>query len=125
MLTFKQAIEEMRVGVAPPVDRGKASKASVDYTDESSSATDRCALCEHYDAGGCNLVAGVIDPRGWCELFEAERRWDEQPCTRVEMAMTGDPLVDAVLNSPHTKRNINNPVIDRSQPTPYGAGGSV
>ena len=47
------------------------------------------------------------------------------PMARTVAAKTGDPHVDAVLNSPTTKAVINNPVIDRTHDVPYMAGGSV
>jgi hypothetical protein len=43
---------------------------------------------------------------------------------RSELAQTGDPMIDAVLNSPITKMVIDNPVVDRSHTVPYWAGGS-
>jgi hypothetical protein len=45
--------------------------------------------------------------------------------SRVAAAQTGDPAVDAVLNSPATRSVIERPVVDRSHRVPYGAGGSV
>lgn len=44
---------------------------------------------------------------------------------RSQLAITREPHVDAVLNSPVTKDVIDNPVIDRTHDVPYGAGGSV
>jgi hypothetical protein len=121
-LSFDEIINER--GVAS-VDASKASKESVGYSD-STSATDKCGLCEFYIEGGrCRLVEGDIDPQGWCELFDPEVKWTERPCTRSEMARTGDPLVDFILRMPLTRRNIDHPVIDRSMPVPYGAGGSI
>lgn len=126
MLTFLDAlkIDDIRTDAAEP-NLDKASKESVSYTDDSSSPTDRCALCEHWEHGACVLVEGEIAPGGWCELFEPEGKWAERHCTRSEMARTGDPLVDFILQMPVTSRNIDSPIIDRSKPTPYGAGGSV
>ncbi len=44
--------------------------------------------------------------------------------TRSQCALTGDPVVDAVINGPTTSHNIDHPVIDRSYDVPYGSGGS-
>lgn len=45
--------------------------------------------------------------------------------TRSELAQTGNPHIDAVLNSPVTKSVIDNPAVNRQYDVPYTAGGSV
>jgi len=45
--------------------------------------------------------------------------------SRSELAVTGEPHVDAILNSEITKGVIDQPLIDRSHSVPYTAGGSV
>lgn len=44
---------------------------------------------------------------------------------RSELAKTGEPHIDRVLDSPVTKRNIDGPVIDDTHDVPHSAGGSV
>jgi hypothetical protein len=44
---------------------------------------------------------------------------------RSELARTGDPLVDAVLDHPTVREVINNPVIDREHEVPNSWGGSL
>lgn len=44
---------------------------------------------------------------------------------RSQLALTGEPHIDAVLNARTTKSVIDNPVVDRAHDVPYGAGGSV
>lgn len=44
---------------------------------------------------------------------------------RSQLALTGEPHVDAVLQSPVTRGVIDNPVVDRTHDVPYTAGGSV
>jgi hypothetical protein len=45
--------------------------------------------------------------------------------TRSELARTGDPRIDAILDSPITRNAIDHPVINREGTVPYTAGGSV
>jgi len=45
--------------------------------------------------------------------------------SRSELAKTGDPRIDAILDSPITKNAIDHPVINREGTVPYTAGGSV
>lgn len=45
--------------------------------------------------------------------------------SRSQLALTGEPHIDAILTSPVTKNVIDNPIVDRSHDVPYTAGGSV
>lgn len=45
-------------------------KGAVNYTDKDSVTLNRCALCEHFlGPNRCEKVAGIVSPKGWCELF--------------------------------------------------------
>lgn len=45
--------------------------------------------------------------------------------SRSQLALTGEPHIDAILNSPVTKDVIDNPVVNRQYDVPYTAGGST
>ena len=48
----------------------KYSKSSVSYVDKSPKPP-HCAICKHYQGNGkCELVAGIINPAGWCNKYE-------------------------------------------------------
>ena len=54
----------------------KKSKMAVDYSMGKPDA--HCGICRHYTSddpkvGRCKLVAGLIAPQMWCELFEYMR----------------------------------------------------
>lgn len=54
-----------------PVEKGLASKASVDYS--KGMASSHCGICGHFHAPhACEKVAGHIDPDMWCKLFILE-----------------------------------------------------
>lgn len=53
-----------------------------------------------------------------------ERLGTAAPMRRSEAALTGDPVVDMVLNHPVTNVIIDRPIIDRAHDVPYMAGGS-
>ena len=44
---------------------------------------------------------------------------------RSELARTGDPMVDRILDSDITRHVIDSPIVDREHTVPYTAGGSV
>jgi hypothetical protein len=48
-----------------------------------------------------------------------------QGTPRSELARTGEPHIDAILDDPVTKRNIDEAVINDQYDVPYSAGGSV
>ena len=50
----------------------KASQKVVGYQDQPHDGK-KCSLCTQYRApGACQLVAGPINPDGWCRLFVAK-----------------------------------------------------
>lgn len=51
---------------------GKASKESVDYQYEPRNG-EMCSSCLQFvaDSSTCRIVAGPIDPRGWCRAYVA------------------------------------------------------
>lgn len=54
----------------------KKSKASVEYTDDHGTSSEQCAKCKHYvNATTCAVVAGKINPAGWCDQFSRDRDW--------------------------------------------------
>ena len=69
----------MAVSIAPPMN-GRVSKEVADYTPNASSMAERCARCTHFmpNPGGkhdaCHIVAGDIQPIGWCKFFE-KKEW--------------------------------------------------
>jgi hypothetical protein len=47
------------------------SKSAADYTSVAEHMNERCRLCQHFvDPKGCEIVKGLISPRGWCKYFE-------------------------------------------------------
>ncbi len=56
---------------AAAAQQQKLSKAEADYQDtpKGDAACSECTLFQPPRA--CSVVAGDIDPRGWCKLFEA------------------------------------------------------
>ena len=47
----------------------KFSKSTVDYTDKGKK--EHCSICKHYiNKTTCEIVAGIINPNGWCNRFE-------------------------------------------------------
>lgn len=56
-------------------DAEKATRAGVNYADQSTTEGQNCANCTHYTAaaagecGGCAVVKGPIHPEGWCTLW--------------------------------------------------------
>jgi hypothetical protein len=131
MLTFKSALDELYTDAAPVDDTNsdkRVPKASVGYTNESQVDDESCAICSMYLAGRCDAVfPPEVSSRGWCELFEPEKRWLHAPITRAEKVLecVDDPILIALLNNPLVKELIDNAIFDRSHPVPYGAGGSV
>lgn len=51
---------------------GKATKESVDYQYEPRNG-EMCSTCLQFvaDSSTCRIVAGPIDPRGWCRAYVA------------------------------------------------------
>ena len=50
----------------------KKDKADVHYTPKAEKHGERCELCRVFiaSAGQCRRVAGHINPKGWCQLWE-------------------------------------------------------
>jgi len=64
-------------GAAPLLAFGgaKAGTLSMDSVNYQFSAKDgkHCALCKYFQApNSCQMVAGKIDPNGYCKLFSAK-----------------------------------------------------
>ena len=48
----------------------KYSRREVAYTDKGTDA-EHCSICRHYiNATTCRIVAGRIEPGGWCKKFD-------------------------------------------------------
>lgn len=63
----------------PGMDQGKAPMAAVHYR-PAQDPTTACAACKYADQqGGCQLVAGQIQPTGTCDLFEPAQQVGPQP----------------------------------------------
>ena len=53
----------------------KASKAEVAYGPAKATSPENCGVCRHFERpDACALVAGTINHRDWCRLFEARRK---------------------------------------------------
>jgi hypothetical protein len=53
-----------------PIHGTKLSKSAVKYVDDHGASSERCAKCVHYlGRAACQIVAGRIDPEGWCNRF--------------------------------------------------------
>ncbi len=49
----------------------KLSKSDVEYSDDHGSSDEQCSRCAHYvNPTTCRIVAGRINPEGWCNQFE-------------------------------------------------------
>jgi hypothetical protein len=49
----------------------KYPKSAVQYTDDHGSSSEQCSKCEYYlNRTTCKIVAGEINPGGWCNKFE-------------------------------------------------------
>lgn len=56
---------------APQGDE-KIAQSAANYMGESPDETVRCQLCKYFvEPGTCQVVKGVIDPLGTCDLFVA------------------------------------------------------
>ncbi len=56
-------------------DAGKMAKSVVQYRYHPSSNGSHCAICANFIAPeSCKLVAGKIDPNGYCMAFAARKR---------------------------------------------------
>ncbi len=58
---------------------GTVPQASAHYQNKPNANGQHCSLCNYYLPGAsatangqCKLVAGVIAPNGWCQLFAAK-----------------------------------------------------
>src|ERR1700758_5332655 len=47
----------------------KFTKAEVHYTDSHGRSSEQCSKCKHYENRACEIVAGTINPEGWCNKF--------------------------------------------------------
>lgn len=54
-----------------PTPNDKATKAEANYTKMTD--TESCGICEHFDAGRCDLVVGSIDADYVCDYWEARQ----------------------------------------------------
>ena len=69
---------------ADDIDAGKMAKSVVAYRYHPSSNGSHCGICANFLAPGvpgnsttdarCKLVAGVIDPNGYCTAFAAKKK---------------------------------------------------
>lgn len=51
------------------------SKKSVKYTDNHGKSSEQCSKCRHYvNPTTCEIVAGRINPNGWCKKYEESKR---------------------------------------------------
>jgi hypothetical protein len=82
LLTGGLVASEARADVDP--DLGKQSKASVQYRYHPAANGNHCAICANFLApdnpenpthkdARCKLVAGVIDPNGYCIAFAKKK----------------------------------------------------
>ena len=51
----------------------KYYKSEVEYEDPAKKSN-HCSMCRHFIARNhtCELVAGIINPKAWCDKFEAK-----------------------------------------------------
>jgi hypothetical protein len=55
----------------PAAAAGAIPQATAGYQDQPHEGQ-RCELCTHFvKPNSCKLVAGTINPQGWCKLFAA------------------------------------------------------
>jgi hypothetical protein len=72
-----RAVLHQQAAAEPPIThaeggKAKASKSAADYTDHGTKQ-EHCSVCRHYvNPGSCEIVAGHIQPQGWCRYFEKE-----------------------------------------------------
>jgi hypothetical protein len=53
-------------------EKALVSQTEADYTDHGTKQ-EHCAICRHYlNRNACEIVAGHIQPQGWCKYFAKE-----------------------------------------------------
>lgn len=63
-----------------PVTDPYVTKEQAGYTEHTDDGMRRCSTCAMYTDGSCDLVTGMIEPYGGCNLYE-QAQWVDSPAT--------------------------------------------